>query len=302
MTAGIIPKRNYITAQDFNLSYLVKNQTLGNINVSCHMKIYKQKSKSLSMENEFDFSKGQYMLVDKSVVALLIKESNLQREDSVLEIGAGDGILTEQIARACKDVTVFELDRRFEENLAIINQRYPQIKFLFEDCLHYSWRGCTKLVANIPYHLSEAIILRAIKFGIKDCILIVGEKFKEKLETNTKIGLISRLFYSLHALTIIRRNSFDPPPRTNSWLIHLKKKDEINLQDAILLNICLSNGKIKNALVSELVRKGLTKREAKESLSKAKLNKLALEKPAFKITAPLFGLLKESVEKLCQVP
>ena len=262
------------------------------------MKIYKPKRALISMADEFDSSKGQYMLVDNNLANLLIKESNLQPEDIVLEVGAGDGMLTEQIAQACNDVTVFELDRRFEENLTLINHRYPQIKVIFADCLRYSWKGYTKLVANIPYHLSEAIILRAIKFGVKDCVLIVGEKFKEKLETDTKIGLIARLFYDARTLTVIKGNSFNPQPRINSWLIHLKKKDEINPQDAILLTICLSNGKIKNALIGELVRKGLTKREAKESLNKVKLNKLALEKPAFKITSSLFGLLKESVKEL----
>src|SRR3989344_678381 len=152
------------------------------------------------MGNKFDFSKGQHMLIDQSAVALLIKEANLQRDDTVLEIGAGEGALTEKIAQVCENITAFELDRQFEENLSLIKQKYPKIKVIFENCLSYSWEGHTKLVANIPYHLSEAIILRAIQFGIRDCVLIIGKKFKEKLETDTKIGLIARLFYDIRSL------------------------------------------------------------------------------------------------------
>src|SRR5690554_1400052 len=71
---------------------------------------------------QFRFKKrfGQNFLVDKNILHKIITEAQLQPDQYVMEIGAGLGTLTDVLARHCKQVVTFEIDRDliriFQEN------------------------------------------------------------------------------------------------------------------------------------------------------------------------------------------
>lgn len=62
---------------------------------------------------------GQYFLVDKSVLAKIIKTADLKKSDIVLEIGPGKGVLTREIAERVKKVIAVELDKDLAQSLKI---------------------------------------------------------------------------------------------------------------------------------------------------------------------------------------
>ena len=93
--------------------------------------------------------------------------------------------------------------------------------------------------------LAENILIKAILSDIKYLILIIGDSFKELLLSNEKIGIISQRFYHISLIKEIKKDAFHPPPRTSSWLFHLKRKGKIKELDASLLNIIKKKGKIK---------------------------------------------------------
>lgn len=243
---------------------------------------------------EFDYNKGQHLLVDKEVLKKEIKEAELDTNDKVLEIGAGRGFLTKELVEKAGKVTSFEIDRKFERELKEIQKENDNLRLVFDNALDYSWKGYDKIIANIPYFLSELILNKAMFSEINFMVLIVGEKFKNLLLSDEKLGRIARKFYNIIPISEISPDSFDPEPRVNSYLIRFVKKKEINKKDKIIISICLSKGKIKNAILKALVKFGKTKNSAREIIKKMNLDKKILEKQVLEID----GRLVEELEKV----
>lgn len=242
-------------------------------------------------EESYNLMKGQHILVDKEVLREIVKEAGIKKSDKVIEIGAGTGALTKELAKTGAKVVSFEIDSRFESALSSLNKGNAEI--IFGDALRYKWHGFNKVISNIPYHLSESIILNAIKYRIEKLVLTVGERFKSKLDEDTKIGKITKLFYSYKPVMEIGSESFEPVPSTKSWLIVLDRKEKISIKDAELLLLLLSKGKIKNALSKVFISRGLTKRRARDKLSNLEITQDILDKPCLKITLPLLKKIEQ---------
>lgn len=113
-------------------------------------------------------SLGQNFLKDEEILNQIIESAGLTMEDNVIEIGPGQGALTEKLAKACKKVIAIELDDRLipllhtkfvgNENVEIIHDDILKINlpelvssFRFQASGH-------KVVANIPYYITAPII------------------------------------------------------------------------------------------------------------------------------------------------
>jgi len=231
-----------------------------------------------------NLSKGQHFLIDQAVLGKEIQISNLSAEDRVLEIGAGNGILTKELVKNTKEVLSFEIDKRYKENLEEIKESFSNLNVIYDDATRYSWKGCTKIVSNIPYYLGEKIIFKSIREEIPFLVLIVGEKFKKLLEENySKSSIMANVFYDLDFVQKIKKSSFSPPPRVNSWLIKLVAK-EADVSMNFLRFVLSRKGKIKNALIYGLVQEGKTKKVSKEIINSWNLDEFVLEKPVSKMT------------------
>lgn len=221
------------------------------------------------MEKE-DF--GQHFLIDEKILKKEIELARISKEDKVIEIGAGNGNLTKEILKKTKNILSFEIDKTLKDILP----REILDFILFTDATKFPWKGYNKLVANIPYYLSEKIIRKAIREEIESLVLIVGDNFKKILENKeNEVGYFADLFFELEIIEKIPKNSFNPPPRVNSWLIKLNKKSDEN--DESIRRICLRNGKIKNAISSEILNLGKTKREAKKIIKDSNFSKEEIE-------------------------
>jgi len=247
---------------------------------------------------EQNLDKGQHFLRDLTIIK---KEAiaNISKKDKIIEIGAGEGILTAELIKKAEEVLAFEIDKRYASKLNFLEKSNKNLKIIYDNALDYSWRGYTKIVSNIPFFLSEQIIDKAIEEGILEMTLIVGERFKEKLANKqTKIGIISNLFYNIEFITEIDKKYFSPPPRVNSWLIKMNRKKEFSSIELLLISILKRKGKLKNAILYSFVEKGKTKREARKILESMDLNSQSLEKPMSKITGKLLTRLIKELEKL----
>ena len=243
---------------------------------------------------EMKEEKAQHFLIDEDVIKSLVGIANLTDKDKVLEIGAGAGNITKHLKG---DVTAFETELEFEDKLNELQKKNDRIKVIYGNALDCDWKGYNKIVSNIPFYLSEAVLIKAIKSDIDEVALIVGDTFKKKLETDTRIAFVAKKFYTLEVGMEIGKASFKPEPRTKSFIIHLKKK-ELNEKDKILLSIALSKGKIKNSLIHVFMKKGKTKKESKEIVGNIKIESVILDKPASKITGNLLKRIEEELDKI----
>jgi len=151
--------------------------------------------------------KQQHFLENKKILKKQISLAKLSKKDKVIEIGAGDGRLTKLISPKVKFLTSFETDKKFKPILN--NLKLKNTKFIFENALKHSWKNHNKIVANIPYSLSEPLIQKSIKEGINEITIIVGEKLKKVLEEKiTKIGILANLYFEINYIQRIISKEF----------------------------------------------------------------------------------------------
>lgn len=245
-----------------------------------------------------NLEKDQHFLIDKNVLKKEIEISEISKKDKIIEIGAGTGVLTKELVKNAGSVLAFEIDEEFKKELEKLEKENKNLKVIFEDALKFDWNNYNKIVSNIPYSLSEPVIQKAIREGINEITLIVGENFKELLVSKeSKIGIVADLFFDIEPIMEINKKSFNPPPRVDSWLVKLSRKEEDKI-NKLLKKIILKNGKIKNAIIYSLVESGKTKNESRDLILKMNLDKNVLEKPVQKITGKFILRLKEGLKNI----
>ena len=247
-----------------------------------------------------DLDKGQHFLVDNEIIKKEVAFANISKKDRIIEIGAGGGNLTAELVKKADEVLAFEIDKRYAKKLESLKKKNKNLKIIYDDAFNYSWKNYTKIVSNIPYFISEQLINKAIKDETPEMTLIVGEKFKEKLSISqkSKIGIISNLFYDIEFALKVNKKCFSPQPRVNSWLIKLKKKEKFSDMESILISILRRSGKLKNAIIYSLVKKGWTKKESKRIIKDMNIQEQVLEKPISRITGKFLIRLAENLEKI----
>lgn len=239
--------------------------------------------------------KQQHFLKNKKILEKEIVVARLKKTDDVVEIGAGDGRLTQLISPSVKSVTSYETDAGFKEILE--NLKLKNVKFLFENALLKSWAGSNKIVSNIPYSLSEPVIMKAIKDGVKELTLIVGEKFAKLLkEKETKIGIISNLYFEIKFIEKISKDEFEPAPRVDSFLIHMKRKKPTEIE-LVLQSILEKESKTKNAIIKTLQHYGKTKNEARKIIEKTGLNTDSLNKSTKTLSGKFIEKLMDKINR-----
>lgn len=249
------------------------------------------------VEIEFLAEKDQHLLKNKTVLSKEVGEAMLSKNDKVIEIGAGTGLLTARLAQKSGEVLAFEVDERFKESLEKLRERFDNLKIVYGNALDYDWKGYNKIVSNIPYSLSESIIRKAIKSDIEEIVIITGENFKNALMGESTLGVIVNLFFEVNPIMFVSKKDFFPVPRVDSWLLKMKRKNPDKIEK-IMQKIVLREGKIKNAIMYSLVSAGKTKNQAREIINGMKIPKQTLEKSTGKITGDFLMKLREDLEKL----
>ncbi len=209
-------------------------------------------------------SLGQNFLTDSFFLEKIIQSSQIQKLDDVIEIGSGDGALTELILKKSNSLTAIEIDPRFSEklrkkhiddNFQIHNKDFLKIdlnNINFEDKV---------VMGNLPYNVSSQIIFRLLESDLKfrHCVFLIQKELANRFLTKqkaTKISIQCQLFCEIEALFDIPPDAFEPKPKVNSTLIKITPHNKYanfrmkyNLLQEIL-SVCFANPrkKISSAL------------------------------------------------------
>lgn len=207
--------------------------------------------KTIIADNEINLDKtGKHYMVDKKLLNYIVDEAMLLPNDVVLEIGCGHGELTYLIAKKCKVIAV-DIDDNGVSGKNIVFVKGNILK-LFLDL--YKKYGFNKIVANIPYNISEPLMKLIFKVNLELIILTVGENFYKILSSrNNRLGIITNELYDVELLKYIMPKSFMPQPKVKSALIILKQKDiDIVDKPAVIYKelVVLENKKLKNTLIN----------------------------------------------------
>ncbi|MBR2830795.1 rRNA adenine N(6)-methyltransferase family protein [Candidatus Saccharibacteria bacterium] len=182
-----------------------------------------------------DYKLSQHFLKSPKLALILIGHSNLKKRDTVVEIGAGSGVITSALAKRVARVIAVEPDEKtcakLKENLA--RRGISNVEVVQMDFMDFSLpEGEYKVFANPPFHLSSAIIHKLIedKNPPKAFYLILQKQFALKL-LNTERHYTSQLGLQLIQKYVTRirlpmkREDFTPPPGVPTVFFEAKALD-----------------------------------------------------------------------------
>lgn len=193
--------------------------------------------KQILKDNNFRFNKqfGQNFLTDKDLLDEIVSDANVAN-DTVLEIGAGAGTLTRQLANCASKVIAFEIDRNLEKVLKVTLADCNNVEVVIGDIMRYKMAeierlcgGAFKLVANIPYYLTTPLIMMFVEQSdnVGSLTLTIQKEVAERLSARpaTKdYGAITVAVNAVADVTLTRvlpRELFYPVPNVDSAVVRI---------------------------------------------------------------------------------
>lgn len=227
---------------------------------------------------------GQNFLNDQNTVLERIMEvSQVSSDDEVLEIGPGEGALTELLLQRAKKVNCVEIDRDLEKILRKKFDGNPKFNLHMGDILETDLREIiganTKVVANIPYYITSPIINKLIEHRdlIDEVYLMVQKEVGERVSATSGkersvLTLAVEYFGEAEYLFTIPKEFFTPAPKIDSGFIGIKFYKDKRFENIIDENIFFKyvkgafSNKRKN-IVNNLATLGISKDKIQEVLT-----------------------------------
>lgn len=178
---------------------------------------------------------GQNFLVDQDLRDRVLDEAGVELEDEVLEVGAGPGTLTVDLARRCRRLVAVELDRGLLKVLRRQVASLPNVEVVEADILKLDTgalfpEGGEVVVGNIPYYLTGALVSRLLERPRppRRLSLVVQREVAERWTAETGGSLSSVAVQVLARPRLALRlpaAAFEPRPRVDSALVVMEVRE-----------------------------------------------------------------------------
>lgn len=234
---------------------------------------------------------NQHFMIDEKIIKKMVKHIKPKKKEIILEIGAGAGSLTKELAKKAKVIAV-EIDNKFVDALQktkadVINANVLQMKLPKAD----------KIVGNLPYNAIEPLIWKLITADFKEATFTITKNFLTK---ENKMNYVLNNYFKVKVLGEIKKEAFEPAPKVDSAIIQLKKSVYKTKSKLITKEMLEQNDKkIKNALREALIRVKVvkTKNEARALIKKLKADSIE-EKNITQLSSKEFFELIKKLEVL----
>ena len=218
---------------------------------------------------------GQSFLVDAEAMKEMISYAYLSKKDAVLEIGAGLGFLTEQLAEKAGRVIAVEVDSRLARVLRERLRNRANVSLAEGDILKLNLQEFQKVVSTPPYSISSPLLFWLLERKFELAVLAFQEEFAQRLVAQVGSGDYGRLTVAVYCraevelLDLIPKDRFWPSPDVDSRIVRLKPKkppfkidDEAFFYEVVRVIFAQKNKKLRNAIMPLLGKLGVPKTEA----------------------------------------
>lgn len=177
---------------------------------------------------------GQNFLADPNLLDAIVRDAELAPDDVVLEVGAGEGVLSERLAAAAAHLHTVEIDRGLEPALAPI-AALPNVDLHWGDAMKLDLATLepapTAMVANLPYSVATPLLLRTIEELPTLCswTVMVQREIADRLRaapgsrTYGSPSAIAQLACDVFMLRAVDPAVFKPRPRVDSAILGLRR-------------------------------------------------------------------------------
>lgn len=257
-------------------------------------------------------SLGQNFLVSEEIIDFIA--SNANKDDEILEIGAGLGFVTERLVEAAKNVVALEIDK---DAINILNKnlsKYQNFHLVERDILKTNISDLPfsldkiKIIANIPYYITSPILVHLLgeideinysnRSKISEIILMVQKEAADRIVANNnslnkeygQLSILSQMWADVEIIKFVPKSCFMPSPKVDSAIVRFILNDKPKCTITRLLRrtvraIFMARRKnIKNSLlnagfmgVEEALKNANIENQTRgEKLSIADISKLAI--------------------------
>jgi 16S rRNA (adenine1518-N6/adenine1519-N6)-dimethyltransferase len=178
---------------------------------------------------------GQHFLADENLLDAIVRDAELEPDDVALEIGGGEGALTERIADRVAHVHVIELDPQLVEGLAEIAAAAGNVSIVRGDAMRAHLGSLdpapTTVPSNLPYSIATPVLLRTIAElpSVRTWTVMVQREIADRLRAEPgssaygSPSVLVQLACEVGLLRPVNRAVFRPRPRVDSALVRLRR-------------------------------------------------------------------------------
>lgn len=185
---------------------------------------------------------SQNFLKDKTLITNLISKSSITQDDTVFDIGAGQGIITDELIKAGGKVIAFEIDKNLFDKLSerLKNNKNIEVKlgnFLNFPLPNYPF----KVFSNIPFNITSAVIKKLTEATNPpvDTYLILQKEAAKKFigkpfdNKNSQLATLLKPWFDMTIVHNFDKNDFFPRPMVDIVLMRIEKRNNplINIKD-----------------------------------------------------------------------
>lgn len=202
-----------------------------------------RKIKDILIDNGFRFNHnlGQNFITDKNLLDKIVELSGVDENDGVVEIGTGAGTLTRAIAEKAKKVYSFEVDRALKPVLDETLSGLDNVEVIFKDVLKMKDKELIeivgekfKVVANIPYYITTALVMRFLEESVHPSAITVmvqkevADRFVAKPATEDygAITMAISLYGDAKIVGQVDKSMFYPVPKVDSSIVRIDVYDK----------------------------------------------------------------------------
>jgi len=184
---------------------------------------------------------GQHFLRDENIAEKIANTLSLNGYDNVLEIGPGMGVLTKYLLKKKITTYVIEIDSESVEflqaNFLNLGPRIIEQNFLKYDLNEVFKESQFAIIGNFPYNISTQIVFKTLEMrqqipefsGMfqKEVAQRICEK--EGSKTYGILSVLTQAFYHAEYLFTVPPSVFNPPPKVDSGVLRLTRKENFDL-------------------------------------------------------------------------
>lgn len=201
--------------------------------------------KKVLNDHNFRFNKqfGQNFITDTNLLRAMVNDSGTTQEDVVVEIGAGAGTLTRELAQTAKKVYAFEIDKNLVPILGeTLKGLDDKVEVIFKDIMKTSDKELDeilagnkyKVVANLPYYITTPIIMRFLERSNKpqSITVMIQKEVGQRLTSPANCGEYGVITLSIalegraKVMREVPRYMFTPQPNVDSCVVRIDLDDK----------------------------------------------------------------------------
>ena len=175
---------------------------------------------------------GQNFLIDRSILTKIVEAAEIEANDEILEVGAGTGVLTRELAHSARRVVAVELERDMLALLAKTTSFSPNVEIIARDLLFLDpvtvfGQSPYKLVANLPYYITAPTFRHFLESANppRTLVVMVQQEVAQRIVAqpgDLSVLAISIQFYGQpRIIATVPASSFYPAPKVDSAILRV---------------------------------------------------------------------------------